>query len=580
MKPKYDCDFHGWATKNNVLCSDGRTIMPNAFIDCDGMTVPLVWNHQHDSAENILGHALLENRKEGVYAYCSFNDTESGRTGKQLVDHGDIKSLSICANRLRQNSRKEVLHGVIREVSLVLAGANPEARIDTIISHSDDEDDEADIFTANDCQIVISHSDDNEEVVETDETEEIEMADEVKKDETEKTEKTIGDVLETLNDEQRKVVEGLIGLALAQNGEEKVEHSEEIKEETMKTNVFDKATESNEDTLSHAEIQAVFNDAKRYGTLKESALQHGIENLEVLFPEAKMAPEGIQYIQREMGWVAKVMNGVGHTPFSRIKSIFANITEDEARARGYIKGRYKKEEVFTLLKRSTSPQTVYKKQRLDRDDVIDITDFDIVAEVKKEMRVMLDEELARAFLIGDGRLSSDDDKIREDAIRPIAKDEDLFTIKVQVSVAANADDETKAKAFIRSVLKARKNYKGSGNPTLYATEDIVTDCLLIEDGLGHLLYDNMDKLKNTLRVSDIVTVPVMEGQKGVNGGDLVGIIVNLSDYKVGADRGGAVSLFDDFDIDYNQMKYLIETRCSGALIRPYSAMAIEIVTGA
>lgn len=571
-------DFSGWATRANVKCSDGRTIMPGAFSENNGGTVPLVWNHQHNEAFNVLGHALLENRKEGVYAYCTFNDTEQGQNAKLLVEHGDVSALSIYANRLRQNAKKEVLHGVIREVSLVLAGANPEAHIDNVITHGDDDDDNfsAEIYTGD--NLTLSHADEEPK------KEEPEVAEEKK---PEQKEKTVKDVFDTLNEEQKTVVYALIGQALESKGQDddddddEAEHSEnETEEETMKHNMFDKETEQNEDVLSHAEIEAVFNDAKRYGTLKESALQHGIENLEVLFPEDKMVPGEIQYIQRDMGWVGKVMNAVGHTPFSRIKSIFANITEDEARARGYIKGRYKKEEVFSLLKRSTSPQTVYKKQRLDRDDVIDIVDFDVVAEVKKEMRVMLDEELARAFLIGDGRLASDDDKIREDCIRPIAKDEDLFTIKVAINVAANADDETKAKAFIRGVLKSRKEYKGSGNPTLYATEDIVTDCLLIEDGLGHLLYDSMDKLKNVLRVSDIVTVPVMEGQKGANGGDLAGIIVNLSDYKVGADKGGAVSLFDDFDIDYNQMKYLIETRCSGALTKPYSAMAIEFVTGA
>jgi len=570
-------DFSGWATRANVKCSDGRTIMPGAFSENNGGTVPLVWNHQHNEAFNVLGHALLENRKEGVYAYCTFNDTEQGQNAKLLVEHGDVSALSIYANRLRQNAKKEVFHGVIREVSLVLAGANPEAHIDNVITHSDDDDDNfsAEIYTGD--NLTLSHADEETKKEET------EVAEEKK---LEQKEKTVKDVFDTLNEEQKTVVYALIGQALESQGrdddedDEEAEHSDyETEEETMKHNMFDNETVQNEDVLSHAEIEAVFNDAKRYGTLKESALQHGIENLKVLFPEAKMAPDGIQYIQRDQGWVGKVMNAVGHTPFSRIKSIFANITEDEARAKGYIKGRYKKEEVFSLLKRTTSPQTVYKKQKLDRDDIIDITDFDVVAEVKKEMRIMLDEELARAFLIGDGRLASDDDKIREDAIRPIAKDEDLFTIKVAVSVAANANDETKAKAFIRSVLKARKNYKGSGNPTLYATEDIVTDCLLIEDGLGHLMYDSMDKLKNTLRVVDIVTVPVMEGQKGVKGGELAGIIVNLSDYKVGADRGGAVSLFDDFDIDYNQQKYLIETRCSGALTRPYSAMAIEFVTG-
>lgn len=574
-----DYDFSGWATRSNVRCSDGRIIMPDAFKDCDGTEVPLVWMHRHNDPFTVLGHAALECRNGDVYAYCYFNDTDQGKNAKLLVEHGDVRSMSIFANNLKQNG-PNVQHGVIREVSLVLAGANPKAFIDNVVRHSDDGDEEigADIFF--DEPLELSHSDDKKE--EKSVAEEKKPEEQTEKKAENKEGKTVADVLNTLTPEQTVAVKHLLGLALESGAGKSESEKKDDKEEdnkSMKHNLFDDETKQ-ENTLSHSEIETIFSDAKRYGTLKESVLQHGIEGLDVLFPEAKAVPGEIQYIQRDMGWVAKVMNGIGHSAFSRIKSIFANITEDEARARGYIKGRYKKEEVFSLLKRSTSPQTVYKRQRLDRDDLIDIVDFDVVAEVKKEMRVMLDEELARAFLIGDGRLASDDDKIREDCIRPIAKDEDLFTIKVAINVAANADDETKAKAFIRGVLKSRKEYKGSGNPTLYATEDIVTDCLLIEDGLGHLLYDSMDKLKNVLRVSDIVTVPVMEGQKGAKGGDLAGIIVNLSDYKVGADKGGAVSLFDDFDIDYNQMKYLIETRCSGALTKPYSAMAIEFVTGA
>lgn len=552
-------DFSGWATRNNVLCSDGRTILQDAFKGNDGMTVPLVWNHQHNEAYNVLGHALLENRKEGVYAYCTFNETEQGKNAKLLVEHGDVSALSIYANKLRQNARREVQHGVIREVSLVLAGANPEAHIDNIMAHSDETDENfsAEIYTGE--TIELYHADEPKP-----EKEDSKVADEKKE------EKTVQEVFNTLNDEQKEVVYALIGKAL--------EHSDtksEEEEESMKHNAFDESTEREDEVLSHSEMMAVIKDGKKYGSMRESMLQHGIENIDILLPEAKTVNPGIEYIQREMGWVKDVLNGVHRSAFSRIKSLFANITEDEARARGYIKGRYKKEEVFSLLKRTTTPQTIYKKQRLDRDDVIDITDFDVIGMIKAEMRMMLDEELARAILIGDGRLASDDDKINEEHIRPVAFDEDLFTIKVNVQVAANADDQDKAKAFIKSILKARKNYKGSGSPTLFATEDIITDCLLIEDGIGHLLYD-MQKLAQTLRVSKIVTVPVMEGVKGKNGGDLLGIVVNLNDYNVGADKGGAVNLFDDFDIDYNAMKYLIETRCSGALVKPYSAMAVEM----
>lgn len=564
-------DFSGWATRNNVLCSDGRTILQDAFKGNDGMTVPLVWNHQHNEAYNVLGHALLENRKEGVYAYCTFNETEQGKNAKLLVEHGDVSALSIYANKLRQNARREVQHGVIREVSLVLAGANPEAHIDNIMAHSDETDENfsAEIYTGE--SIELYHADEPKP-----EKEDSKVADEKKP--AENSEKTVKDVFDTLNEEQKTVVYALIGQALEENGAADDEDDDE-EDKPVKHNAFDESTERDDEVLSHSEMMAVIQDGKRYGSMRESMLQHGIENIDILFPEAKTVNPGIEYIQREMGWVKDVLNGVHRSAFSRIKSLFANITEDEARARGYIKGRYKKEEVFSLLKRTTTPQTIYKKQKLDRDDVIDITDFDVIGMIKAEMRMMLDEELARAILIGDGRLASDDDKISEEHIRPVAFDEDLFTIKVNVQVAANADDQDKAKAFIKSILKARKNYKGSGSPTLFATEDIITDCLLIEDGIGHLLYD-MQKLAQTLRVSKIVTVPVMEGVKGKNGGDLLGIVVNLNDYNVGADKGGAVNLFDDFDIDYNAMKYLIETRCSGALVKPYSAMAVEMTVAA
>lgn len=561
-------DFSGWATRNNVLCSDGRTILQDAFKGNDGMTVPLVWNHQHNEAYNVLGHALLENRKEGVYAYCTFNETEQGKNAKLLVEHGDVSALSIYANKLRQNARREVQHGVIREVSLVLAGANPEAHIDNIMAHSDETDENfsAEIYTGE--TIELYHADEPKP-----EKEDSKVADEKKP--AENSEKTVKDVFDTLNEEQKTVVYALIGQALEENGAADDDDETDEEDKPVKHNAFDESTERDDEVLSHSEMMAVIQDGKRFGSMRESMLQHGIENIDILFPEAKTVNPGIEYIQREMGWVKDVLNGVHRSAFSRIKSLFANITEDEARARGYIKGRYKKEEVFSLLKRTTTPQTIYKKQKLDRDDVIDITDFDVIGMIKAEMRMMLDEELARAILIGDGRLASDDDKISEEHIRPVAFDEDLFTIKVNVQVAANADDQDKAKAFVKSILKARKNYKGSGSPTLFATEDIITDCLLIEDGIGHLLYD-MQKLAQTLRVSKIVTVPVMEGVKGKNGGDLLGIVVNLNDYNVGADKGGAVNLFDDFDIDYNAMKYLIETRCSGALVKPYSAMAVEM----
>lgn len=579
-------DFSGWATKANLKCSDGRTIMKDAFKHNDGQTVPLVWNHQHNDPNEVLGHALLENRDEGVYAYCTFNDTESGKTAKLLVQHGDVNALSIYANQLKQKM-SNVLHGNIREVSLVLAGANPGASIDSIIMHGEESDEEAIIYTGE--EITLAHSSNNSTDAKDSEgtkKEDNKMADDVKKTDSEET---IADVFNTLSEKQKTVVYAMIGQALEDAGvtdddddndedyEDKMEHSEG--DDYMKRNVFDN-DEQQEDVLSHAAMETIIGDAKRFGSLKESFLAHadeyGIEQIDYLFPEAKTLNNQPEFIKRDTGWVSTVMGAVHHTPFSRIKSIFANITEDEARANGYIKGNLKKEEVFSLLKRTTTPTTIYKKQKLDRDDVIDITDFDVVAWLKSEMRIMLDEEIARAILIGDGRLSSSDDKINESNIRPVLSDAELYTIRQKVSVPANATDDDKAKAMIKSAVKARKNYKGSGNPTFYTTEDWLTNALLLEDTQGHRLYKNDADVAAAMRVSKIVTVPVMEGVKGPEGGDLIGIIVNLADYNVGADKGGAVNMFDDFDIDYNQQKYLIETRCSGALVKPYSAIELEL----
>lgn len=572
-------DFSGWATKANLKCSDGRTIMKDAFKHNDGQTVPLVWNHQHNDPNEVLGHALLENRDEGVYAYCTFNDTESGKTAKLLVQHGDVNALSIYANQLKQKM-SNVLHGNIREVSLVLAGANPGASIDSIIMHGEESDEEAIIYTGE--EITLAHSSDAKDSEGTTK-EDNKMADDIKKTDGEET---VADVFNTFSEKQKTVVYAMIGQALEDAGvtddddedyEDEMGHSEG--DDYMKRNVFDN-DEQQEDVLSHAAMETIIGDAKRFGSLKESFLAHadeyGIEQIDYLFPEAKTLNNPPEFIKRDTGWVSTVMGAVHHTPFSRIKSVFANITEDEARAKGYIKGNLKKEEVFSLLKRTTTPTTIYKKQKLDRDDVIDITDFDVVAWLKSEMRIMLDEEIARAILIGDGRLSSSDDKINETNIRPVVSDAELYTIRQKVSVAANATDDDKAKAMIKAAVKARKNYKGSGNPTFFTTEVWLTNALLLEDTQGHRLYKNDSEVAAAMRVSKIVTVPVMEGVKGPEGGDLIGIIVNLADYNVGADKGGAVNMFDDFDIDYNQQKYLIETRCSGALIKPYSAIELEL----
>lgn len=586
------CDFSGWATRNDLKCSDGRVIRRDAFKHDDGIKVPLVWNHQHNDPRNVLGHAWLENRPEGVYTYGFFNDSESGEIGKILVKHGDICALSIYANQLQQRGC-DVLHGEIREVSLVHAGANPGAFIDSMLKHGEDSDDEAIIYTG--MPLYLSHSDADKQKDKADDGEKKETSE--KKDDPEKKtdsdeEKTVADVINSMTEEQKNVMYAMIGQAMEDKGESDLESEDNNDDDskggtnTMKHNVFDKDDRQKENVLVHSdgsevsseEISTIFGDIKRYGSLKDSVLAHGIDNVDYLFPDAQTLANTPEFIQRDTGWVKKVMSGVHHTPFSRIKSIFADITEDDARAKGYFKGKLKKEEVFGLLKRTTTPTTVYKKQKMDRDDVVDITDFDVVAWLKSEMRMMLDEELARAYLIGDGRLASSDDKINEQNIRPILKDEELYTIQATVSVQSSATEDDKAREFIRTAIKARKNYKGSGQPTLYTTEDILTDCLLLTDTTGRDLYTDVAQLAKKLRVKEIVTVPVMKGVNGKNGGALMGIIVNLADYNVGADRGGAVNMFDDFDIDYNQQKYLIETRCSGALIKPYSAIALELST--
>lgn len=586
------CDFSGWATRNDLKCSDGRVIRRDAFKHDDGIKVPLVWNHQHNDPRNVLGHAWLENRPEGVYTYGFFNDSESGEIGKILVKHGDICALSIYANQLQQRGC-DVLHGEIREVSLVHAGANPGAFIDSMLKHGEDSDDEAIIYTG--MPLYLSHSDADKQEDKADNGEKKETSE--KKDDPEKKtdsdeEKTVADVINSMTEEQKNVMYAMIGQAMDDQGESDPESEDNNDDDskggtnTMKHNVFDKDDRQKENVLIHSdgsevsseEISTIFGDIKRYGSLKDSVLAHGIDNVDYLFPDAQTLANTPEFIQRDTGWVKKVMSGVHHTPFSRIKSIFADITEDDARAKGYFKGKLKKEEVFGLLKRTTTPTTVYKKQKMDRDDVVDITDFDVVAWLKSEMRMMLDEELARAYLIGDGRLASSDDKINEQNIRPILKDEELYTIQAIVSIQSSATEDDKAREFIRTAIKARKNYKGSGQPTLYTTEDILTDCLLLTDTTGRDLYTDVAQLAKKLRVKEIVTVPVMEGVNGKNGGALMGIIVNLADYNVGADRGGAVNMFDDFDIDYNQQKYLIETRCSGALIKPYSAIALELST--
>ena len=585
-------DFSGWATKNDLLCSDGRTIRRDAFKDNDGKVVPLVWNHDHTDPSNVLGHALLKNVADGVYAYGSFNSNPKAIEAATLLAHGDIKALSIWANKLQQRGG-DVLHGDIKEVSLVLAGANPAAIIDSVMVHGEESDEEAIIYTGE--SICHSSGELKDEVEETEET--VEHADD-KADEPEKSDddETVADVFETLSEKQKNVVYALIAEIISRNkGKENEDNKEE--DSVMKHNVFEQQNgDQQENVLCHADVKAAFDDAKRYGSLKDSFVAHGlnevtymahadgdygIKNIDYLFPEARNVNNTIDFIKREDSWVRDFMSRVHRSPFSRIKSVHANITEDEARAKGYIKGNMKKEEVFTLLKRSTTPTTVYKKQKLDRDDVLDITDLDTVALVKGEMRGMLDEEIARAALVGDGRSASDDDKINEVNIRPIWTDADLYSIKVPIAVAAGDDDNKKATNFIRAAIKSRKNFRGSGTPVLYTTEDMLSDMLLLTDTTGRDIYDTVEKLCKKLRVSTIITVPVMEGltrQVDSKTRTLAGIIVNLQDYNIGADKGGSINMFEDFDIDYNQMKYLIETRCSGALTKPYSAMVLEFET--
>lgn len=575
-------DFSGWATRNDLKCADGRTIRRDAFKHNDGDVVPLVWNHQHDDPFNCLGQATLENKPEGVYAYCSFNNSESGKQARELVMHGDVKALSIYANHLSQNKRTgDVFHGDIKEVSLVLAGANPGALIEDIIQHSDDDDgdEQAIIYAGGAFDLEIRHSDiPKEEPMNPDEK--LIHADPEPAEEND-TEETIGDILSTLNEKQMNAVYAIVGQALEDGGATDDEYDEEGDTE-VKHNIFDNDTADQANVLQHADMEAILADGKRYGSLRESALAHGIDGIDTLFPEPKSLNTPPDWITRKMDWVSKVMSGVHHTPFSRIKSMYADLTADEARAKGYIKGKLKKEQVFTLLKRTTTPTTIYKKQKLDRDDVIDITDFDVVAWLKTEMRFMLDEEIARAILVGDGRDGSSDDKINEMNIRPIWTDSDLYTIKATVTKKAGATEDDMAKAFIRTAIKSRKDYRGSGEPVLFTTEDMITNCLLLEDTTGRVIYDSIDKLRTVLRVREIIAVPVMEGLTRTDADDskvhsLMGIIVNLNDYNVGADKGGAVNMFDDFDIDYNAQKYLIETRCSGAMIKPYAAIAIESV---
>ena len=563
-------DFSGWATRSNMLCSDGLTISKDAFKHNDGKVVPLVWNHCHNDPLNVLGNALLKHRDGDIYAYCSFNDTDSGEAAKRIVKHGDVISLSICANRLVKQGNC-VMHGEIRELSLVLAGANPGARIDDVMMHHEDGD------------TLITTPDDENQIVLIDETSSMEHSEGKDDDKKPEKEETVEDVINSMTEKQRNVMYALIGELTEENNDET--NNEE--ETEMKHNAFEKKEEmvmgqilkDDGTALTHSEMQEIFKDGKRLGSLKQSCIEHGIENIGTLFPyveeDGRNVTQMPQFIMRDQGWVGKVMSRIHRTPFSRIKSMFADITADEARAKGYIKGKLKKEEVFTLLKRSTPPTTVYKKQKIDRDDVVDITDFNVIAWIKGEMRMMLDEELARAFLVGDGRLGDDDDKIKEDCIRPIWTDHELYTIKAVVEVPANATASEKAKKFIQTAVKARKNYKGSGNPDMFVSEDVLTDCLLMEDLNGRLIYESVEKLARVLRVNEIIPVPVMEGLKSEDGNELMGLVVNLKDYNVGADKGGEVNMFDDFDIDYNAYKYLIEARCSGALIKPYSAIAIE-----
>lgn len=585
----FDYDCSGWATKANTKCYDGLTIAEDAFKGCSGQTVPMVYNHDHSSLDNVIGHALLENRKGGVYAYAKFNDTPTGQTAKKCVENGDLNAFSIWANGL-QKAGQVVKHGVIRELSLVLAGCNPGALIQEVVKHSADnmDDEGCEAFIFNDPgslslehgmdpegnpleEAVLAHSDDNKE--------DGKMAEETNG-------KTLEEVYNSMTDEQKECCHALVGLALEEQDGDGGEDEED--ESDMKHNVFDKDA-GKQTVLKHSidDINSIIKGAKTSGTLKAAfdnagveqgeidELSHGIDNIDWLFPEDHLLDTTPRIIDKPDDWVSVVMGGVKHIPFSRFKSMFADLTPEDARAKGYVKGNYKIEEVFGLLRRSTGPTTVYKKQKLDRDDVSDIASFDVVSWLRNEMRYKLNRELALAYILGDGRQAASEDKIDENCIRPIFNDADLFTIKVQVATTGLSKVEDKYKAFIKQVIRSRKEYRGSGTPAMFTTEDALTEMLLLEDGMGRPLYADEAALARKLRVSKIVTVPEMDGRKGAKGGDLAAVIVNLSDYTVGADKGGAVSMFDDFDIDYNAMKYLIETRCSGALTTPYSAMAIE-----
>lgn len=573
---KKDYDFSGWATRNDLLCSDGRIIRRDAFKHLDGSTVPMVWNHVHGDANNIIGHSVLKNTQDGVYAYCYLNDTPIGKQVKELVKHGDVSALSIYANQLTQKGR-DVLHGNIREVSVVVAGANPGAFIDSVMIHGEESDEECILYTG--YEIELEHSD-----KEYNQEENMAKDNEGTKDNND-DEETVKDVFNSFSKKQKKVVYYIIEQALKKKGaakpdtedDEEEEDDEQEENAKMKHNAFE--NDINENVLSHSDMTEIINDAKRYGSLKDSVLAHGITDIDYLFPDAKNYTETPSWIKRPDAWVSKVMNGTHHTPFSRIKSMHANITEEDARAKGYIKGKLKKEEVFSLLKRTTTPTTIYKKQRLDRDDVIDITDFDVVAWIKTEMRGMLDEEIARQILVGDGRLASSDDKINEQNIRPIWTDESLYTINKVITLSSTASNSEIAEAFIDAAVESREDYRGSGSPALYTPEDMITKCLLLKDLNKRRIYNTTNELAMGMNVSEIISVPVMKNLTRTvesKTRKLLGIIANLKDYNVGADKGGAVNLFDDFDIDYNAQKYLIETRCSGALVVPYSAIAIEM----
>lgn len=588
----FDYDCSGWATKANVRCYDGLVIAQDAFKECSGKVVPMVYNHDHANVDNVIGHCLLENRPGGVYCYAKFNDTDTGKTARQCVESGDLSAFSIFANGLKKVG-STVKHGFIREVSLVLAGCNPGALIDEVVKHSADEDyegGEAFIYNEDGLSLThgmdpegnpledLTHSADSGDAATDDEAtqEEAKMADEKNEG------KTLEQVYNSMTDEQKECCHALVGLALEE--QEGGDNDDGEEDDTVKQNVFDKDT--NATVLKHSieEINNVVKTAKSHGTMKAAfedagmdsdELAHSIDNIDWLFPEDHLLDTTPRIIDKPDDWVSVVMGAVHHIPFSRFKSMFADLTEEDARAKGYIKGNFKKEEVFGLLRRSTSPTTVYKKQKLDRDDVIDITSFDVVAWLKQEMRLKLNRELALAYLLGDGRLAASEDKIDENCIRPVFNDSDLFTIKVQCKTTGLTTVEDKYKALIKQILRSRKEYRGSGTPTLFTTEDALTEMLLLEDGIGHPLYADETALARKLRVKNIVTIPEMEGRKGAKGSDLVCLIVNLADYTVGADKGGAVSMFDDFDIDFNAQKYLIETRCSGALTTPFSAMAVE-----